>query len=197
MTLPYETLHDINKSTNSGMQMTLKAAIANQLHDGEKARHSITINRKHEDVYAFFRDFKNLPLFMKNLVQVDVLSAKRSHWVVEMKKELSDIRLQWDAEIITEVPGEMISWRSIGKSDVQQAGSVWFMNAPGDRGCVVRLHMAYTLPGGKLSELAAKLFGEDPDTLIMTNLRRLKSYLECGEIPTTQGQPSGREEEMI
>ncbi len=35
---------------------------------------------------------------------------------------------------------------------------------------------------------------EEPSTLVGIFLRRMKALLETGEIPTTKGQPSGREE---
>ncbi len=163
------------------------------LHNAERARHSVTINKPHAEVYEFFRNFKNLPLFMKDLASVEVKSPKLSHWTVQLENGL---KAQWDAEIIAEQPGEMISWQSVGDSEVKQAGSVWFVKAPANLGTIVRLAMNYTIPGGKMSEIATRLMGEDPNTLMIVNLRRLKAYLETGEIPTTKGQPSGRDEDL-
>jgi hypothetical protein len=54
--------------------------------------------------------------------------------------------------------------------------------------------MNYSIPGGKLTEWTTLFSGEDPDTLTITNLKRLKAFLETGEIPTTKGQTSGRKE---
>lgn len=45
---------------------------------------------------------------------------------------------------------------------------------------------------GKLGASVAKLFGEEPGQQLGADLRRLKSFMEAGEMPTTQGQPSGR-----
>jgi hypothetical protein len=47
-------------------------------------------------------------------------------------------------------------------------------------------------PMGKLGASVAKLFGEEPGQRLGADLRRLKSFMEAGEMPTTQGQPSGR-----
>jgi uncharacterized membrane protein len=74
-------------------------------------------------------------------------------------------------------------------------GAVWFVEAPAGRGTIVRLSLNYSVPGGKFSEWVTKLNGEDPDSLILLNLRRLKALLETGEIPTIEGQPSGREDD--
>ena len=56
------------------------------------------------------------------------------------------------------------------------------------------MNMDYSVPGGKITELIAKMRGEDPDSLAIINLKRLKAFLETGEIATIEGQPSGREE---
>jgi uncharacterized membrane protein len=38
----------------------------------------------------------------------------------------------------------------------------------------------------------AKLFGEEPEVQIREDLRRFKQIMEAGEIPTVEGQTSGR-----
>ena len=161
-------------------------------HIDDNSRHAITIGRPVEEVFQFFRDFSNLPMFMKDLKEVRVLSAQKSHWVVQLKNGLE---ADWDAEITSERANEMIAWKSVQGSDVDTTGSVWFTQAAGGKGTVVSLSLEYVVPGGKLTEVITKLTGEDPDSLAHINLRRLKALLETGEIPTTDGQPTGREEQ--
>lgn len=156
----------------------------------DKCRHSVTINKNPLEVFTFWRDFKHLPLFMKDLAEVRILSPKKSHWVVKTEHSPN---LEWDAEIVAERAGESISWRSVENSEVKQSGTVWFLRAPAGRGTIVKLAMDFEIPGGKLAELAAKFIGEDPDTVILTNLRRFKACMETGEIATIEGQSSGRE----
>lgn len=154
--------------------------------------YAVTINKEPLEVFSFFRNFKNLPLFMKDLTAVEVLSKERSHWVVVLK---SGAKVEWNAEIIHEVPGKSISWVSLEGSAVSTRGTVNFEKAPGKLGTVVSLMMDYSIPGGKLSEFALLFTGETPGLLVLTNLKRLKALLETGEVPTTEGQPSGRDEE--
>jgi uncharacterized membrane protein len=52
--------------------------------------------------------------------------------------------------------------------------------------------MSYVPPAGKLGVRVAKLFGEEPNLQIDSDLRRLKQLIETGEIATTEGQPTGR-----
>jgi hypothetical protein len=42
-----------------------------------------------------------------------------------------------------------------------------------------------------LGAAIAKLFGEEPESQIKEDLRRLKQMLEAGEIASTEGQPAG------
>lgn len=169
-----------------------RGAIYEQLKNSEKSSQSITINKiAPDEVYRFWRNFQNLPSFMKDLTSVTEISPSMTHWVVKLEQGPT---VEWDAEIIGEVPNQMIAWQSVGDSDVTQVGAVWFLQAPANRGTIVRLSMNYSVPGGKISEFVAKLNGEDPESLILINLRRLKALLETGEVPTIEGQPSGREE---
>jgi uncharacterized membrane protein len=35
------------------------------------------------------------------------------------------------------------------------------------------------------------MFGREPGAQVQEDLRRLKRIMECGEVPTTEGQPRG------
>ena len=150
---------------------------------------SITINRSPEELYKFWRDFENLPRFMENLESVTKLDDQRSHWVAlgPGGKEI-----EWDAEIYNEKEGELIAWRSLPGSDLTNAGSVHFEPAPDGRGTYLKVTLNYNPPGGKAAALFAKLFGQEPGQLVEHNLKRLKQFIETGEVPTTDGQSSGR-----
>jgi uncharacterized membrane protein len=157
-----------------------------------KTRHAITIGKSPHEVFTFFRDFRNLPFFMKDLTSIQTISETRSHWTVQVK---NGAKVEWDADITGELLGRSISWASVEGSEVETSGQVTFELAPGERGTVVSLAMNYTVPGGKLTEFALFFTGESPDLLVQTNLKRLKAYMETGEIPTVEGQPSGRDED--
>jgi uncharacterized membrane protein len=151
---------------------------------------SITINKPPQELYKFWRDFENLPRFMENLESVTQLDANRSHW---MASGPGGKKVEWDAEIYNEKEGELIAWRSLSGADVTNAGSVHFEPALDGRGTYLKVTLNYNPPGGKAAALFAKLFGSEPGQLVEHNLKRLKQLVETGEIPTTEGQPSGRE----
>jgi short-subunit dehydrogenase/uncharacterized membrane protein len=150
---------------------------------------SIAIDKSPAELFAFWRDFTNLPLFMTNLESVTMLDAMRSHWIA---KGPAGINVEWDAEIYNEIENELIAWRSLENADVVNAGSVRFQKAPSGRGTFVRVTMNYNPPAGKVGAGLAEVFGAEPAQLIKEDLRRLKQLTETGEIATIAGQTSGR-----
>jgi uncharacterized membrane protein len=152
-------------------------------------RKSITINKPAEEIYRFWRNFENLPKFMNHLISVTTTDERRSHWVA---KGPARTQVSWDAELTQDIPNELIGWKSTPGSTIQTAGTVSFETATGGRGTIVRVELQYRPPAGKLGATIAKLFGEAPEGQIPVDLQRIKSLLETGEIPRTEGQSAGR-----
>jgi uncharacterized membrane protein len=157
---------------------------------GVKVVRSCTINRTKEELFQFWRRFENLPLFMKNLVSVTSTSERESHWIVQSP---SGKNVEWDAVIINEHPNELIAWRTREGSDVAHAGSIRFEPGPAGRGTEVTVAFEYEAPGGKIGAKLAKLTGKEPAQQVEKDLLAFKALMETGEIPTTQGQPHGKE----
>jgi uncharacterized membrane protein len=149
---------------------------------GIRVDEAITINRSKDEVYAFWRDLENLAEIMEHVESVRVQEdGKRSHWVA---KGPGGRRLEWDAEIINDIPGKLIAWRSLPGSDAPIAGSVHFADAAGRRGTEVRVELQYNPPGGTLGAFTAKLFSGEPSDRIHNDLKRLKMRLEAGVVPS-------------
>jgi uncharacterized membrane protein len=142
-------------------------------------RRSTTIARSPDEVFAFWRDFQNLPRFMLHLESVEVLDPQRSRW---RARGPIDSSFEWNAEIVDERASELISWRSIAGSEVINNGVVRFRPAPGGRGTEVHVEATYAPPAGALGRLIALAAGEEPGQQIEGDLRRLKQVLETGEV---------------
>ncbi len=151
---------------------------------------SITVNRTPAEVYLFWRNLENLPRFMEHLQSVTVTGEKSSHWVA--KAPLASMPLEWDAEITDERPYELIAWGSLPGSTVINTGAVRFMPAPGNRGTEVHVALSYAPPGGPAGAALARLLNKIAAQTIKEDLRQFKEVMEAGEVPTTEGQPSGR-----
>ena len=86
--------------------------------------------------------------------------------------------MEWDAEIINDVPNRVIGWQSIEGSTVVTAGSVNFDELPDGSGTTVRVRLQYDPPAGKLGAAVARLLGEEPSVQIGEDLRRFKQLME-------------------
>lgn len=155
---------------------------------------TVTINKPREELYAFWRDFANLPTFMDNVQRIDVLSDNRSHWVV---KAPAGKTVEWDARLTEDVPGQLLAWEAAEDADVPNSGRVEFRDAQGDRGTIVAATIAYDPPAGIVGKIVAKLFQREPAIQARRDLRRFKQLMETGEISTsarTRAQRAKEEE---
>jgi len=156
---------------------------------GIQVKESVTIMRPAEELYSFWRNFENLPQFMKHLESVKVLDNRRSHWKA---KAPAGMTVEWDAEITQEQEPSLIAWRSVEKAQVPNQGSVRFETLPANRGTKVSIDLRYDPPAGKIGAAIAKLFREEPGQQVEGDMRRFKNLMESSEIPTTEGQPHGK-----
>ena len=150
---------------------------------GELIGRTVSINAPRQALYAFWRDFRNLPLFMENIESVQVYDERRSHWKV---KAPADSTVEWDSVIVEETPGEVIAWTSTDESEVPNSGRIEFRDSDNGRGTQVTVTIVYDPPVGKLGKAVAKLFGREPNIQARRDLRRFKQLMETGEIPTAE-----------
>lgn len=154
-----------------------------------KVEKSATINKPADELYRYWRNFEQLPRFMKHLQSVTVLDDRRSHWVASAPL---GSKVEWDAELLRDDPNHLIAWASVEGADIENSGLIRFQPAPGNRGTEVKVVLEYNIPGGGIAATIAKLFGEEPEQQIGDDLRRFKQLMEAGEIATTAGQPTCR-----
>jgi uncharacterized membrane protein len=179
-------------ATNVLAATELEVICARQLNSSEstrtggsnQVRKSLIIDRTPEELYQFWRNFENLPNFMRHLESVRMTGEGHSHWVAKAPAGSS---VEWDAEITEDRPNELIAWRSLEGADVDNSGSVHFGRAPGNRGTIVRVEINYNPPGGAIGAAIAKLFGEEPGQQAQESLRNLKQVMETGELVLSEG----------
>ena len=142
-------------------------------HGGVLVQHSVTVTAAPDEVYAFWRDYSNLPKFMNHLETVTQFDDKTSHWVA---KAPIGTQVAWDAETVRDEPGKLIAWRSLEGATIPNSGSVRFLPTD-DGGTEVKVTLEYEPPGGALGAIVAKFFGEEPQVQITEDLNRFKTLL--------------------
>lgn len=140
---------------------------------GVKVEREMVFEEPPEKLYAFWRDFRNLPSIMPHVESVSVYPDGRSHWRV---KGPLGRTFEWDARIINDLPNEVIAWRTEEGARVEHAGSVRFERLTGDA-TLVRVSLQYHPPGGELAHLVTALFGADPGERIQDDLTRLREAM--------------------
>ena len=150
---------------------------------GSQVHEAITVNRPASELYRFWRTLDNLPRFMQHVSSVERVSDTVSRWSARGPR---NVVVEWPAEIINDVPNELIAWRSLDGSAIVSAGSVHFDDAGADRGTTIRVKLQYSPPGGKIGTAVARLLGQDAAVQIREDLRRFKQLLEAGEIATDE-----------
>ena len=111
---------------------------------GIHLRESIRLERPVEEVFQLLASAAEPPE-----VHAPPRAGKRdrrslSHWVA---RGPAGVRVEWDAEIINEVPNRLIGWRSVPGSDVTSAGSVQFAKARNGLSTQITVHMQYAAAG--------------------------------------------------
>ena len=149
---------------------------------------SFALNCTPEKAYQFWRNFENLPRFMRNLESVNVIDNRHSEWSV-IGRFGKNVR--WTAEIVDEKENEWIVWRSLPGSDLDLRGAVHFRTAPGNRGTILTASVQYSSPAGASVRAVASMVGKNPEFMMREDLRRFKALIEAGEVPTIEGQTHG------
>ena len=133
-----------------------------------------------EELFRVWRDLENIPAFMDKVLSVRVLSPTLSHWIV---KGPVGTAVNFDAEIINEVPGQLIAWQTIDRTSVVHAGSVHF-SPLNDGRTRVRVVMRYDPPAHGVGHAVAAMFGSNPQEDVERFLARFKEIMETGQVPS-------------
>lgn len=70
---------------------------------------SIDINAPVSSVYNQWTQFEDFPAFMEGVTQVTQLDDSHLHWCAK----IGGREMEWDAEIIEQIPDQRIVWRSV------------------------------------------------------------------------------------
>jgi len=172
---PLSTAHNLD--TNGVNEAGLEARPGDHL-----IGRTVTINRPRQELYEFWRDLRNLPLFMQNIRRITVSDGNRSHWVVEAP---GDTQVEWDSILTQDEPGSSLAWESVEGASIRNSGRIEFRDSTNGRGTIVTATIVYDPPAGNLGRMVAKLFEKEPHIQARRDLRRFKQLMEAGEVATS------------
>ncbi len=135
---------------------------------------SLYIDAPPDQVYAFWSDCENFPLFMSSIREVEDLGAGRSRWSVSGP---GGVPIEWVATLTQVTPDEVIAWRSEPGAMLENAGVIRLR--PEGTGTRVDLRICYNPPAGGAGRAVIALLGTDPREMLNEDLGRLKTLLEA------------------
>jgi uncharacterized membrane protein len=146
-----------------------------------RLRRSLTIGKSADELFRSWREPAILRRVMEPLAEVTVLDHGRTRWALRLPLGR---RLEWTCEVVEERPAALLRWRASGGAPVPHECALTFRPAPGNLGTEVSLQLALG-PAALLPDLPLKMAAEKV-------LRRFKSLVETGELPTVAHNPSAR-----
>lgn len=151
---------------------------------------TLVIKKPKEELYLYWRNLENLPNFMSHIEEINELDKKRSHWVAEVPGGFGHI--EWEAEIVREQENQLIAWRSLPDSEIENSGEVRFQDSGNRKSTIVETNISYRPPLGKAGEMAAKLLNPAFKKVVENDLRGFKKLMESGRISRRKGSLASR-----
>ncbi len=140
---------------------------------------SIRVDAQPYEVYTAWRRLEELSEILAPLCAVERLDAVRSSWTaLTPDGEL----VQWEAEIVDDVPGELIVWTTTD-GPVEAVAFVHFSPDPDGQGTRVEVEMEYCLP-------EPTAYPGAPDVVLERGLRRLEQLFDRGYLQPAYARPS-------
>ena len=121
--------------------------------------------------YNQWTQFESFPRFMEGVEHVEQLDDTHLHWVASVAGK----RKEWNAEIVEQVPDQVVSWRST--SGALNNGAVTFKPA-GDSECEITLVITYEPEG--IEKMGQPVLSMQ----IEGDLRRFKEFVEERKVET-------------
>jgi uncharacterized membrane protein len=140
-------------------------------------RTEFTVSKPRPEVYQAWRQLENLPQFMKHLKSVDLVSGTHSRWTAKLPGGFGDF--VWDAEIVLEETNNVLGWRSLPDSMIENAGKVVFTDSE-DGGTHLEVIITYRPPAGLIGTGIAKLLNPAFEKLVAGDVHNFRQFVEEG-----------------
>jgi len=149
--------------------------------NGIRVNKAINIFAPIDEVYQFWSNFENFPLFMNHVKEITT-QGDVSDWKVAGP---AGSTVEFQSRVTQDIPNDLISWETLPDSQVRSAGFVRF-DENRDGSTRVTVQMTYLPPAGVAGHAVAQLFGVDPRQAMHEDLIRLKTLLEEGKTSTDE-----------
>jgi len=157
------------------------------LRDAHAIEASVTIQCAVDEVFKFYRDFKNLPRFLGDVVAIEQIGPAMSRWTIQGPL---GIRANWTIKVTEERTNELIRYETITLPGLRTYWEIHF--TPGSGADETEVREVMKAPLGRLGRAALALIGKFPAEEVSSNLRRLKEVMETGRVTDTSYSVAGK-----
>jgi len=147
----------------------------------------VTIQRPVEQVFGFYRDFRNLPSFLGDVMAIEQIDPTTSRWTIEGPL---GIRVDWTIKVTEERANELIRYETVTSPSLRTFWEIDF--APGLEAGGTEVREVMRAPLGRLGRAALALIGKFPAEEVSANLRRFKQLMETGRVTDTSYSVPGK-----
>jgi uncharacterized membrane protein len=158
-----------------------------RLQDEGTVEGSITIRSAVEKVFGFYRDFRNLPAFLGEVMAIDQIGPATHRWTIQCPL---GIRVNWTTRVTEERTNELIRYETVTLPGLRTYWEIHF--SPGATAGETKVRQVMKMPLGRVGRAALALMGKFPTEEVSSNLHRLKEVLETGRVTDTSYSVPGK-----
>jgi uncharacterized membrane protein len=148
---------------------------------------SVVIRKPCEEVFGFYRDFRNLPRFLGDVMAVEQVDPTASRWTIQGP---FGVRLAWTVRVTEERTNELIRYETVSLPLLATYWEIHF--TPGPRAGETEVREMMKAPLGGLGRAALAVIRKFPDKEVAANLNRLKELMETGRVTDTSYAVAGK-----
>jgi uncharacterized membrane protein len=147
---------------------------------------SLAIRAAPRALYDLVANPERLASVLESVESVTRTDQRTSRWSV---KPSSGAAIEFEVEIVDDAPGSLIAWRTTPQSQAGHHGVITFESGDQSHGTIIHVEIDQDAEAG--GGALRRFFGESAESQLRKELKRLKQFVETGELATTRGQPAG------
>jgi uncharacterized membrane protein len=148
---------------------------------------SVTIQRPLDEVFGFYQDFRNLPIFLGDVLTIEPTGPITSRWTIAGP---FGIRTSWTVRVTEFSKNELICYETVTLPAFRTYWEIHF--TPGSNAGETSVREVMKEPLGRLGEAALALIGKYPALEIKANLNRFRQVMEIGRVVDTSYSIPGK-----
>lgn len=147
----------------------------------------VTIHRPIEEVFRFYQDFQNLPRFLGDVMDIELIGPATSRWTIQGPL---GIQTHWTMQVTEARTNELIRYQTVTLPFLRTSWDIHF--APGSEAGETEVREVMKVPLGRLGRAALALLGKFPAEEVHANLHRLQQVIETGRVTDTSYAVAGK-----